>query len=104
LFPILSGLPQSIPFYPCPFLRIRLQACQLDHGYFASSNDPKAKLVRSQSLAMIGAHQIADENGVVYPADIIILANGFLRAQLLTPMTNHGDEGTQSAGSTGAWT
>lgn len=67
----------------------------LDHGYLASLHDPKAKLVRSQSLTVVGANQIADENGVVYRADIIILANGFKTAQLLTPMTITG---------MGAWT
>jgi len=52
----------------------------LDHGYLASLHNPKAKLIRSQSLTVVGANQIADENGVVYPADIIILANGFKTA------------------------
>lgn len=65
----------------------------LDHGYLASLHNPKAKLVKSQSLTVVGANQIADENGVVYPADIIILANGFKTAQLLTPMTITGMNG-----------
>lgn len=59
----------------------------LDHGYLTSLHDPRAELVRSQSLTVVGANQIADENGVVYPVDIIILANGFKTAQLLAPMT-----------------
>jgi hypothetical protein len=59
----------------------------LDHGYLASLHNPKAKLVASKSLTVVGVNQVADENGVVYPANIIILANEFETSQLLTPMT-----------------
>ena len=65
----------------------------LDHEYLASLHDPRAKLVRSQSLTVAGTDQVADENSVMYPADIIILANGFKTAQLLTPMTITGMNG-----------
>jgi hypothetical protein len=59
----------------------------LDHGYLSSLHNPKAKLIRSQSLTIIGTNQVAGENGIGYPADLIILANGFKTAQLLTPMS-----------------
>lgn len=65
----------------------------LDHGYLASLHNPKAKLIKSKSLTVVGANQIADESGVAYPADIIILANGFKTAQLLAPMTITGLNG-----------
>lgn len=35
---------------------------------------------------MVGDYQLADDNGTVYPADIIVLANGFKTQQLLMPM------------------
>jgi cation diffusion facilitator CzcD-associated flavoprotein CzcO len=65
----------------------------LDHGYLASLHNPKVKLVKSQRLTVVGANQIADENGVLYPADICILANGFMTARLLSPMTITGMSG-----------
>ena len=65
----------------------------LDHRYLASLHDPKAKLIKSKSLRVISANQIADESDVAYPADIIILANGFKTAHLLTPMTITGQNG-----------
>lgn len=77
-----------IPSYPFGAKR-----AILDHGYLASLHNPKANLVKSKCLAVVGASQISDENGVLYPADIIILANGFKTTQLLAPMTITGPKG-----------
>jgi cation diffusion facilitator CzcD-associated flavoprotein CzcO len=65
----------------------------LDHGYLVSLHNPKVSLVKSKSLKVVGENQLADGNGTVYPADIIILANGFKSQQLLTPMTITGSNG-----------
>jgi cation diffusion facilitator CzcD-associated flavoprotein CzcO len=65
----------------------------LDHGYLSSLHNPKAKLIRSQSLTVVSTNQVAGENGIRYPADLIILANGFKIAQLLTPMAITGVDG-----------
>jgi len=46
--------------------------------------------VQSKRLKVVGERELQDGNGVLYPADIIILANGFKTQQLLTPMTIFG--------------
>lgn len=58
----------------------------LDHGYLACLGNPKVNLVKSKSTTAVGDNQLADDKGNVYPADIIILANGFKTQQLLMPM------------------
>lgn len=42
--------------------------------------------MKSKSTTAVGDNQLADDKGNVYPADIIILANGFKTQQLLMPM------------------
>jgi cation diffusion facilitator CzcD-associated flavoprotein CzcO len=65
----------------------------LDHGYLVSLHNPKVNLVKCKSLKIVGQNQLADGNGTVYAADLIILANGLKSQQLLTPMTITGSNG-----------
>lgn len=50
-------------------------------------------MVKCKSLKIVGQNQLADGNGTVYAADLIILANGLKSQQLLTPMTITGSNG-----------
>ncbi|KFY31398.1 hypothetical protein V493_01149 [Pseudogymnoascus sp. VKM F-4281 (FW-2241)] len=67
----------------------------LDHGYLACLSSPKVNLVKSKSTTVVGGNRLADDNGNVYPADIIILANGFKSQQLLMPMKVKGLDGVE---------
>ncbi|KAL8341211.1 hypothetical protein RB601_005734 [Gaeumannomyces tritici] len=67
----------------------------LDHGYLSSLHDPRVKLLRSPSLAVVGTLEIQAENGEIFQADVIILANGFKTQELLTPMTITGQYGAE---------
>jgi cation diffusion facilitator CzcD-associated flavoprotein CzcO len=67
----------------------------LDHGYLACLSSPKVNLVKSKSTTVVGGNRLADDNGNVYPADIIILANGFKTQQLLMPMKITGLDGVE---------
>ncbi|KAG7285860.1 hypothetical protein NEMBOFW57_008154 [Staphylotrichum longicolle] len=59
----------------------------LDHGYLSTLHDPRVKLLRSPSLAVVGPREIQAEDGETFQADVIILANGFKTQEPLTPMT-----------------
>jgi cation diffusion facilitator CzcD-associated flavoprotein CzcO len=59
----------------------------LDHGYLDSLHDPRLKLLRSPSLTVVEPRKVQTENGETFPADVIIVANGFKTQELLTPMT-----------------
>ncbi|KAK3298714.1 uncharacterized protein B0H64DRAFT_439154 [Chaetomium fimeti] len=67
----------------------------LDHGYLGTLHDPRVKLLRSPSLAVVGPRDIQTESGESFPADVIILANGFKTQDLLTPMTIIGQNGAE---------
>lgn len=67
----------------------------LDHGYLSALHDPRVKLLRSPSLAVVGPREIQAENGETFEADVIILANGFKTQELLTPMTIMGQNGAE---------
>jgi len=59
----------------------------LDHGYLSALHDPRVKLLRSPSLAVVGPRELQVEDGETFQADVVILANGFKTQELLTPMT-----------------
>ena len=67
----------------------------LDHGYLSSLHDPRVKLLRSPSLAVVGTREIQAEDGETFQADVVILANGFKTQELLTPMTITGQYGAE---------
>ncbi|KFY45041.1 hypothetical protein V494_01170 [Pseudogymnoascus sp. VKM F-4513 (FW-928)] len=67
----------------------------LDHGYLACLSSPKVNLVKSKSTTVVGGNRLADDNGNGYPADIIILANGYKTQQLLMPMKITGLDGVE---------
>lgn len=51
--------------------------------------------MKSQSTTAIEGNQLADDNGNVYPVDIIVLANGFKAQQPLKPMKIKGLDGVE---------
>ncbi|KAH6854758.1 hypothetical protein B0I37DRAFT_422569 [Chaetomium sp. MPI-CAGE-AT-0009] len=67
----------------------------LDHGYLSCLHDPRVKLLRSPSLAVVGPREIQTEGGETFQADVIILANGFKTQELLTPMAIMGQDGAE---------
>jgi cation diffusion facilitator CzcD-associated flavoprotein CzcO len=67
----------------------------LDHGYLSALRDPRAKLLRSPSLEVVGPREIRAQDGETFEADVVILANGFKTQELLTPMTITGLNGTE---------
>ncbi|KAI1110075.1 FAD/NAD(P)-binding domain-containing protein [Nemania sp. NC0429] len=58
----------------------------LGHGYLTVLHDPKVELVKSQALKVVGPNSIASDDGRIFQADVIVLANGFKTQELLTPM------------------
>lgn len=67
----------------------------LDHGYLGVLHDQRVKLLQSPSLTVVGPREIQAEDGETFPADVIILANGFKTQQLLTSMAITGRNGTE---------
>lgn len=67
----------------------------VDHGYLDALHDPKVKLVKSSSLAVVGPRDVQVEGGEIFQADVIILANGFKTQELLTRMGVTGLDGVE---------
>lgn len=58
----------------------------LDHGYLQSLHDPRVKLISTRSLSVVAPRELQSNNGDIFPADVLILANGPETQQFLTPM------------------
>jgi cation diffusion facilitator CzcD-associated flavoprotein CzcO len=67
----------------------------LDHGYLQSLHDPRVKLISTPSLSVVAPRELQSNNGDIFPADVLILANGFETQQLLTPMKITGLRGAE---------
>ncbi|KAI8689141.1 hypothetical protein NCS55_00170200 [Fusarium keratoplasticum] len=67
----------------------------LDHGCLQSLHDPRVTLVSTRSLSVVGPRELQSNNGDIFPADVLILANGFETQQLLTPMNITGLRGVE---------
>lgn len=67
----------------------------LYHGHLGILHDPRVQLLQSSSLAMLGSQKLRTEDGAAFPADVVILANGFKIQELLFPMTIAGRDGAE---------
>jgi cation diffusion facilitator CzcD-associated flavoprotein CzcO len=67
----------------------------LDHGYLAALNSSQVKLLRSDSMTIIGPHQVQVDNGKHFDADVIVLANGFKTQEMLVSMRIIGHGGAE---------